>query len=74
MGEIYNMSKQFDFNNLTYYFKDQNIAPVNFITFKVPLNIDNNIKNSNVSIAKNIRRSKAISIKTKRNNYRKSEI
>ena len=46
------MSKQIDFNNLTYYFKDYNIAPVNSISFKVPLNVYNDTKNSSVSIEK----------------------
>ena len=52
IGEIYNMSKQIDFNNLAYYFKDQNIAPINFIRFKGPMHIYIDIKNSNTSIKK----------------------
>ena len=58
-GEIYNMSKQIDFNNLICYFKDQNIAPINFISFKDPMHICSNIKNGNTSI-KNRARSKII--------------
>ena len=38
------MSKQVDFNNLNYCFKDQNIAPIHFISFKVSLHIYNGIK------------------------------
>ena len=30
-GKCITWVKQIDFNNLTYYFKDQNIAPINFI-------------------------------------------
>ena len=46
------MSKQIDFNNLTHYFKDQNIAPINFISFRGPLHYYENIKNGNISIEK----------------------
>ena len=52
ISEIYNMSKQIDFNNLNYYFKDQNITTVNFISFKGSLQIYVFIKNSNISIEK----------------------
>ena len=58
-GKIYNMSKQLGFNNLICYFKDQNIAPINFISFKDPTRICSNIKNGNTSI-KNRARSKII--------------
>ena len=58
-GEIYNMSKQIDFNNLICYFKDKNIAPINFISFKDQMQICSNIKNGNTSI-KNRARSKII--------------
>ena len=33
-GVIYSRSKQIDFNNQTYYFKDKNVSPINFISFK----------------------------------------
>ena len=33
IGEIYNISKEIDFNNLTYHFKGSNTAPINFIRF-----------------------------------------
>ena len=42
MGEIHNIGKQIDFNNLTYYFKDKNISPINFISFRGPMHIYNN--------------------------------
>ena len=44
IGEIYNISKQIDFNNLTYYFKDKSISPINFVGFRDPIHIYNNIK------------------------------
>ena len=34
IGEIHNISKQIDFNNLIYYFKDENISPIHFIGFR----------------------------------------
>ena len=34
IGEIHNISKQIDFNNLIYYFKDENISPINLIGFR----------------------------------------
>ena len=52
MGEIHNIGKQIDFNNLTYYFKNKNISPTNFIGFRGPLHIYNNIKNDNTSLEK----------------------
>ena len=52
IGEIYKMSKQIDFNNLTYYFKDQNIDPINFINFNSPIHIYNKIKYGNIPIQK----------------------
>ena len=44
------MSKQIDFNNLTNYFKIIHFAPMNFISFKGPLNTYENINNGNISI------------------------
>ena len=38
IGEIYNISKQ------TYYFKDKSISPINFVGFRDPIHIYNNIK------------------------------
>ena len=52
MDEIYILSKQIDFKILTYKFKSKNIAPINFISFRGPLNIYENIKNGNISIEK----------------------
>ena len=52
IGEICNASKQIDFNNLTYKFKDENLDPIHFIDFKGPLHIYNNMKNGNTSITK----------------------
>ena len=52
MGETYNISKEIDFNHLTYRFKGSNIAPMNFVKFKGPMHIYNEIKNGNVSIKK----------------------
>ena len=39
MDKIYNMGKQIDFNNSTYYFKSENLIAINFIGFRGPLNI-----------------------------------
>ena len=39
MNEIQKISKEIDFNNLTYYFKSLNIAQINFVRFRGPLNI-----------------------------------
>ena len=49
IGERYNASKQIDFNNLTYKFKDESVDPINHIDFKDPMHIYNNIKNGNSS-------------------------
>ena len=46
---MYNISKEIDFNNLTYHFKASNIAPINFIDFTGPMHIYNEIKNGNIS-------------------------
>ena len=43
------MSNQIGFNDLTYYFKDTNINPINFIDFNGLIYIYNNIKNGNIS-------------------------
>ena len=52
LDEIQKISKEIDFNNLTYYFKSSNIYPINFIKFKGPLSFFNQIKNSNISLGK----------------------
>ena len=50
--EIYKISKETDFNNLTYRFKGPNPAPANSIDFRGPMHFYNEIKNRNVSIEK----------------------
>ena len=52
IGEVYNISKKINFNNLTYHFKGSNTAPINFIDFRGPMHIYNEIKNGNISIEK----------------------
>ena len=50
--EIQKESKEIDFNNLVYYSKGPNIAPISFIRFRGPLHIFNKIKNSNTPLKK----------------------
>ena len=50
MSEIQDISEKIDFNNLTYYFTSPNLVPINFISFRGPLIIYNEIKNGNTSI------------------------
>ena len=52
MYEMQKMSGDIEFNQLTYYFKNQNLAPLNFIGFRGLLNIYKKIKNGNISIKK----------------------
>ena len=52
IGEIYSISKEIDFNNLTYRFKGSHTAPTNFIDFRGPMHFYNEIKNSNISMEK----------------------
>ena len=52
IGEIYNVSKEINFNNLAYHFKDSNTAPINFIDFNGPMHICDEIKNGNISTSK----------------------
>ena len=52
IGEIYNVSKEINFNNLAYHFKDSNTAPINFIDFNGPTHICDEIKNGNISTSK----------------------
>ena len=52
ISEIYNISKEIDFNNLSYHFNSSNTAPINFIDFRGPIHIYNEIKNINISIEK----------------------
>ena len=44
ISEIYSISKEIDFHNLTFHFKGSNTAPINFIDFRGPLHIYNEIK------------------------------
>ena len=39
MDKIQKIGKKIDFNNLTYYFKRPNVAQINFVRFRGPLNI-----------------------------------
>ena len=48
MGEIYSISKQIDFNDLSYYFKSKDISPINIFCFRGPLYIYENFKNGNM--------------------------
>ena len=49
--EIQNLSKQIDFNNLTYYFKGES-APKNVIGFKGPLGFYKYIKDGFITLEK----------------------
>ena len=42
--EIYNMNNEISFDNLIYYYKDPNLAPMNFIDFKGAMHVYSNIK------------------------------
>ena len=52
MSEIKDLSRQIDLNNLTYYFKNKSISPINFIGFKAPLHLYRDIFISNIELAK----------------------
>ena len=52
MNGIQKISSRVDFNNLKYYFKNLNLAPIDFIGFKGPLHIFEETKISNISIQK----------------------
>ena len=65
-GEIYNMSKEINF---IYYYKNSNLAPVNFIDFKGPMHMYN-IKNGETSMEED----KKNQIRTKGNSNGKSKI
>ena len=76
------MNREIDFNNFTYYFKNLNLAPINFIGFRGPLHIFEEIKNDNISIKKleedqekktTKKQKQKIWIKIEWNNYRKSK-
>ena len=46
------MSKEINFNNLIYYSKNPKLTPINFVDFKGPKHIYNNIENGETSIEK----------------------
>ena len=50
MGKICYLSKQIAFNNLTYYFKNKDITPTNFISFRCPFHLYKNIFNGDANI------------------------
>ena len=50
MGEIYSISREINFNNLTYHFTGSNIAPINCI--RGSMRIYNELKNGNISTEK----------------------
>ena len=52
IGELYNISKKNNFNNLTHHSKSSNTAKINFIDFRAPMHVYNEIKNGNMSIEK----------------------
>ena len=52
MSEINDLSKKIDYNNLTYYFKDNGISPINVIGFKTSLHLYWDIFNDNIKAAK----------------------
>ena len=52
MSETNDLSKQIDLNNLTYYFRDKIISPINFIGFKAPLHLYRDIRDGNIKLAK----------------------
>ena len=51
MGKIQNLSKQIDFNNLIYYFKDES-GTKSFISFKGPLAFSKNTKDGYITLEK----------------------
>ena len=51
MTEIKYLSRQIDLNNLTYYFKNKDTSPTNFIGAKGPLHICRYISDDNIELA-----------------------
>ena len=49
LDEIHKISDKIDYNKLTYYLKNSRISPINFIRFRSPLHIFNEMKNGNIS-------------------------
>ena len=52
MSKINDLSRQINFNNLIYHFKDKSISSINFIGFKAPLHLCRDIFNGNTKLAK----------------------
>ena len=52
IGEIHNISKKMNFDNLTYHFKGSNTETINSIDFGGPTHIYSEIKNGNISVEK----------------------
>ena len=52
MGEIQNISKKSNFDNLTDHIKDSNTASIRLIDFRGPMYIYREIENGNISIEK----------------------
>ena len=52
MIERKDLSWQIDINNLTYYFKNKSISPINVIGSKAPLHLYKDIFNGNIKLAK----------------------
>ena len=52
ISEIKELTRQSDLNNLTYYFKNKSISPVNFIDLKAPLHLYRDIFDRSIKLAK----------------------
>ena len=65
MGEIENVSKQIDFNNLTYYFNGEGDWK-GLINVKRPLAVSKNVNNGYITLEKT-KKNKKIKKKWKRN-------
>ena len=62
-SEIYNMSKEINFNNLIYSYKNPNLATINFIKVKDPIHVYNEIKNEKTSLGKTDKVQKKLKLK-----------
>ena len=49
-GEIQNLTKQIDYNNLMYYFKAEGSIPRYFIKYKLPLGFSKSLKDGKIMI------------------------
>ena len=52
MSEIKDLSRQIDLNNLTYYFKNKSVSPINFTGFKASLHLYRDIFDGNIELEK----------------------